>query len=63
MPGTGTRVDPDEIFGGWGQWLCRSRRVELKHGTEVLLAAHLALNQASESSNLSGPTENEALVV
>ena len=29
-------------------------------GTEVLLAAHLALNQASEGSNPSGPTlENQ----
>ena len=35
----------------------------MKYGTEVLLAAHLALNQAGEGSNPSGPTENNALVV
>ena len=33
------------------------------YGTEVLLAAHLALNQASEGSNPSGPTDSKALVV
>ena len=35
----------------------------MHHGTEVLLAAHLALNQAGEGSNPSGPTDNKALVV
>ena len=29
----------------------------------MLLVAHLALNQASEGSSPSGPTENNALVV
>jgi hypothetical protein len=40
-----------------------SRILHPPTGTEVLLAAHLALNQASEGSNPSGPTDNKALVV